>query len=212
MLDKIIRTVVRSVVSGTVQQLSALSQRVDAAEQRTRDVTAQLDGYLAAVRQDLNTMTSRCTQLFDEVAQLKKQLPTAAAPSPAYYANVLFRAPLSDRDGRSLKGFIDGFPYDFTVECTGSNGLMVLNSIPSLSNGTGPAFINLEVRGTGTLSVILRQTIDLYVTTSVNVSTLCTVAIHPGRSEYIADQPYGQSIATQLALARSTVNYMPTDI
>jgi hypothetical protein len=125
--------------------------------------------------------------------------------------NVLFQTPLTDADGLPLMGTFENQFYDFQVECYPSETLKVLQCLPQLKKPE-PVFINLEVTGTGVLSIRLKQFIMTNgVISNIYMSTLCDVDIVHDKTEYVVTQIYPMSIKRMFEFAANTKNNINID-
>ena len=204
MLEAIIKSLVRRLSANVNASIVATNHRVGIVEAKANStddkLTAIMDGYpqnaenlgrcIGTMGQELGRLNTRYEELYQELQTLKATVNCSPTPVPdinldlGYAVNVLFLGPMEDQYAVPLKGIIENYPYDYTLECEGSDGLTVVQSLPTLSFGMQPSFINLEVRGEGTLIVKIRQTIIVDGHTTMTIQPFCNVVIKRGQTEY----------------------------
>jgi hypothetical protein len=152
---------------------------------------------VTTIHQKLNDVNKRCDELLEEIQRLKSTNNTSNDVRPV---NVLFTVPLQDRNGVPLVGDVGNAFADFTIDCVGSNGLTVTRFVPEMKKPASN-FIHLEVIGTGTLEIMITQTLTVSGG-SVFIATnkLCNVEIDNITQQYTVGFINSLTISDMLAM------------
>jgi hypothetical protein len=153
---------------------------------------------VTTINQKLSDVNKRCDALLEEIQRLKSENnPIVDVIRPV---NVLFTVPLEDRNGVPLVGNVGNAFADFTIEGVGNNGLTITRFVPDMKRPTSN-HIHLEVIGTGTLEIIIRQTLTVdggpvFIATN----KLCDVEINSNEQQYTVNSIQSMAISDMLTL------------
>jgi len=165
-----------------------------------------LTAKIAQLSVEVNEINKKYDSLLAEVQRIKEDKTPPAEIRPV---NVLFTVPLEDRNGIPLAGNIGSTIADFSIECAGSNGLNVTRFVPDMKRPQSN-YIHLEVIGTGTLEITIRQTLTMSDGTSfISVKRLCNVEINNTEQQYYVNSITSMAISDMFTLY--TPNRMAID-
>jgi hypothetical protein len=123
------------------------------------------------------------TSLQNQINELKIRLDSLAEKRPnTRFADILFTNGITAPDGTPLKGnTLDG-KFDYTLEYVTDGTLKIVNDIQSLESN--PVYINMEVKGEGTLAIMIVQTLIHKETTHMFKKPLCSMTITAEQRDY----------------------------
>lgn len=201
MIHTLVKSLVRHSVSQAKNIVTLLNEKIDGMNQT-------VNSKFTALQDELQLLNDKYKALETTVNAMKNTNTDLMLGRPV---NVLFQTPLTDADGLALMGTFENQFYDFQVECSSSETLKVLQCLPQLKKPE-PVFINLEVSGTGVLSIRLKQFIMTNgVISNIYMSTLCDVDIVQGQTEYVVTQIYPMTIKRMFEFAANTKNNINID-
>jgi hypothetical protein len=201
MIHTLVKSLVRHSVSQAKNIVTLLNEKIDGMNQT-------VNSKFTALQDELQLLNDKYKALETTVNAMKNTNTDLVLGRPV---NVLFQTPLTDADGLALMGTFENQFYDFQVECSSSETLKVLQCLPQLKKPE-PVFINLEVSGTGVLSIRLKQFIMTNgVISNIYMSTLCDVDIVQGQTEYVVTQIYPMTIKRMFEFAANTKNNINID-
>lgn len=201
MIHTLVKSLVRHSVAQAKNIVTLLNEKIDGMNQT-------VNSKFTALQDELQLLNDKYKALETTVNAMKNTNTDLMLGRPV---NVLFQTPLTDADGLPLMGTFENQFYDFQVECSSSETLKVLQCLPQLKKPE-PVFINLEVSGTGVLSIRLKQFIMTNgVISNIYMSTLCDVDIVQGQTEYVVTQIYPMTIKRMFEFAANTKNNINID-
>lgn len=201
MIHTLVKSLVRHSVSQAKNIVTLFNEKIDGMNQT-------VNSKFTALQDELQLLNDKYKALETTVNAMKNTNTDLVLGRPV---NLLFQTPLTDADGLALMGTFDNQFYDFQVECSSSETLKVLQCLPQLKKPE-PVFINLEVSGTGVLSIRLKQFIMTNgVISNIYMSTLCDVDIVQGQTEYVVTQIYPMTIKRMFEFAANTKNNINID-
>ena len=201
MIHTLVKSLVRHSVAQAKNIVTLLNEKIDGMNQT-------VNSKFTALQDELQLLNVKYKALEVTLNAMKNTNTDLMLGRPV---NVLFQTPLTDADGLALMGTFENQFYDFQVECSSSETLKVLQCLPQLKKPE-PVFINLEVSGTGVLSIRLKQFIMTNgVISNIYMSTLCDVDIVQGQTEYVVTQIYPMTIKRMFEFAANTKNNINID-
>lgn len=143
-------------------------------------------------------------QLADRVAKLTQDLEktnTEDGLTKSRYVTINLPGELADYSGVPLRGVYNGFNCDYELECIGSNSLLVLRS-----NQPSVYKINLEVFGTGSVTINIRQRLDLNGQISLSFRDFAVIEIKPDTDDFFVVDYNCTPMSHLFEQSRMTIN------
>lgn len=159
------------------------------------------DSQVSSLRLDIAELAKKYDAMRVELAAVSAK--DTGSLDLGYFVRVRLPAPMVDADGVLLYGQIEGSPYGYTLECKGRDGLNVMQSASFyLEDIDNIPYIELAVRGEGTLTIDITQTIALNGNTTIMISRLCNVPIDKSCTDYMVNGISSYPIQRLLEYAR----------
>lgn len=144
------------------------------------------DGYNKAICDELKYIR-------DELDQLKHKLDSVINTRPnTRFADILFPNGITAQDGTPLRGnTLDG-KFDYSLEYVTDGTLKIINDVQSLHST--PAYINMEVKGEGTLAIMIIQTLIHKGNTYLFKKPMCSLTVTSDQRDYYISEVNAYSI------------------
>lgn len=143
---------------------------------------AELEAELLTANTQLSAVQIENKQLVERIAQLTQDLEKTNSDSgltKSRYITINLPSELTDSGNVPLRGVYNGCECDYVLECVGNNSLLLLRS-----NQTSVNKIELEVVGTGSVLINIKQRLVLNGQLSLSVRDFAVIEINPDMEDF----------------------------
>jgi hypothetical protein len=168
-----------------------------------------LEAELLTANTQLAELRLENKELLDRVAKLTQQLPSTNHENgltKSRYVTINLPGELADMFDVQLRGTYNGCAFDYELECSGSNNLLLIRS-----KQTSVYKIDLEVVGEGPVFIRIKQQIILNDKTSISFNGFATIEIKPDVEDFFVVDYDCHPIKMMYDMAKMNTNRIDVD-